>query len=201
MRRPSRTTAWSSTISTRIIRPGTSRRTVVPAPGAERISQRPPSSRARSSIDVSPRCRERSSGLEGSKPIPSSVTATVSSPLVAAGERDVTCSGRRGGARCGSPRGRSAGPPGALGVAVDVDRRRRARSATPWTRSSIAISLRSAPASPSRSSSGGRSPRISERSSSSASRASVCSRATCARRRLAGRGRAASRRLRPTGSG
>ena len=64
MRSPSRTTAWSSTIRIRITA-ATSSRTRVPAPGAERISIVPPSSCARSSIEVRPRCRERSSARAG----------------------------------------------------------------------------------------------------------------------------------------
>ena len=49
----------------------------MPEPGADRISRRPPSSRARSSIEVSPRWRERTSALWGSNPTPSSRTSTV----------------------------------------------------------------------------------------------------------------------------
>ena len=59
---------------------GTSRTMVVPAPGCDSMLSVPPSARARSSIEVRPSRRERSPGSSGSKPTPSSATATLRCP-------------------------------------------------------------------------------------------------------------------------
>src|SRR5205807_1828058 len=59
-----------------------SRRTVVPLPGAEMKSRRPPSASARSCIDVRPRRFERMRESDGSKPTPSSQTASVRVPFI-----------------------------------------------------------------------------------------------------------------------
>ncbi len=183
MRNPSRTTAWSSTIRTR---GSCSAGHLEPdrRPRARRASgsaDAPPSSRARSSIEVSPRWRGaqlRRWGLEAD-PVVGDRDRQRAVVVPRATTRDVRrarVAQRVVDRLVGDPQHAPGSAPRAPSTST-VDRR--ARSATPWTRSSIAISLRSAPASPSRSSSGGRRPRISERSSSSASRASAWSRWTC----------------------
>ena len=82
MRRPWRTTAWSSASRTRI-HVGSSSRTVVPSPSVEVTFSVPPSSVARSSIEVSPSRWPRTSGPSGSKPQPSSETLRISVPVLA----------------------------------------------------------------------------------------------------------------------
>ena len=81
-RRPSRTTAWSSAMRTRITAAPRARRSSRRR-GASRCSACRPSARARSSIDVRPRRRERRPGSSGSKPTPSSATATRRWPSIA----------------------------------------------------------------------------------------------------------------------
>ena len=79
----------------------------MPARAPSRIVSRPPSRRARSSIDVRPRWRERSSGSAGSKPAPSSATSSTSPVAQPDGDRATR---PRGARRCAAPPGRSAAP-------------------------------------------------------------------------------------------
>ena len=91
-RSPSRTTGWSSTISTRMTRwlglacslmpgsPGRSRETAVPSPGADSISSRPATRPTRCRIPVSPKplpSATASGRPARSNPIPSSRTSSV----------------------------------------------------------------------------------------------------------------------------
>ena len=143
----------------------------------------PPSRWARSSIEVSPSRRERSSGSAGRSPRRRRLTSSTSRPSRRP-SRTPRCAGA--GVADGVLQ-RLLGDAQDLAVAR-ARRRPRASSistsiSTRCSRRSISTCLRSAPHSPSRSSSGGRSSRISERSSSSASRASARSRSTCARAR------------------
>ncbi len=132
----------------------------------------------------------------GSKPTPSSSTSS-SRPCRRArsAHRDVAARRRAGPrsaappGRCGAPRGRAPDRRGASPSIVELDLdapRGAARSST---------CLRSAPASPSRSRSGGRSSKTSERSSSSASCASACSRSTCSRAAAGSRSSSVAGRL------
>ena len=171
MRRPWRTTAWSSASRTRITRappaaPWCRRR------ASSRRCSVPPSSVARSSIDVSPSRWPRTSGPSGSKPQPSSETLSTSAlaavlelhrDALGAGVaervaerllRDPQHLGRRAGARAAARRARAG------------------RSRWPDTRRSTSTCLRSTVASPSASSEPGRSSKTTARSSSIAPRAS-----------------------------
>ena len=197
VRSPSRTTAWSSTIRMRIDQPSraTSSRTVVPAPGAERISQAP---------------AELAGALlhRGQAEVPGAELGGVGiEPDPVVGHLDREPPSRRRRARtmtCSAPAWRSAlwsaswairstgqlalaGVQLQVGLELQLDARRRARG------SSISTSLRSVPSSPSRSSSGGRRPRISARSSSSASSRQLAAGARAAPGRRSGPGRAGSR--------
>ena len=107
-----------------------SSRTVVPAPGAERISSRPPSRRARSSIEVSPSRRERSSGSAGieARAVVGRPRARAGSPSRPQPHHDPRRRPRGGPrsaappARPAAPRGRGARPPPPA-ASSDVDTR------------------------------------------------------------------------------
>ena len=132
-------------------------------PGAERIRSRPRSSRARSSIEVSPRCLRAELGSVGIEPDP--VVGDLDD------ERAVRAADAHGHVLgvgvahrvverlVGDPQQRQLALAG-------LDRRTPASTWSsmfvPCARPSISTSLRSAPSRPSRSSSGGRRPRISD---------------------------------------
>ena len=181
-RRPWRTTAWSSAMRTRITAAPRGA-TVVPAPGRESMLSVPPSARARSSIEVRPRRRERSAGLGGVEADAVVGDGDAQAPVdrVAAGRRRALASAWRSAfcsaswamrrtSRRRSARG-SASP-----SRLQRDRRRRGRAAA--RRRACAASWRG----PRSRASGGRSSKISERSSSIASRASSCRRRSWALR-------------------
>src|SRR3954470_10295929 len=153
---------------------GTSSTTVVPAPGRESMLSVPPRAQARSSIEVRPRRRERRPGSSGSKPTPSSATATRRWPSIAASWTSTrrAWAWRRAFWRASWAMRRTSAAP----VRGSASPARLRATASPWTLCRTSTCLRSAVASPSLSASGGRSSKISERSSSIASRVSCCRR-------------------------
>ena len=177
VRSPSRTTAWSSTTQDADRRQPRARPPAAPScprPAPERISSRPPS-RSRALLHrgqpEAARAQLRVGGVEAR----AVVGDLEHEPAVAAAQPHARRAPRpRGAARCAAPPGRSAAPRGRAGrrrrhavVELELDRHAVQPAAAP--RRACAARRTS----PSRSRSGGRSSRISERSSSSASRASV----------------------------
>ena len=142
---------------------GASSRTVVPAPAAESIASRPPSRRARSSIELSPSRRDADAArLRVEADRRRRATSSTSRPSAVAEPEHDPARARVAGSRSAAPPARSAAARG---------RGRRRAGGTPssssaisgapsWTRRSTSTCLRSVVASPSRSSSGGRSSRI-----------------------------------------
>ncbi len=192
-RSPSRTTAWSSAISTRIMRapparPSFRRRARSGSRAGRRAPWRVPPSRSdRDALSAArparaqSRCRRRRprSHQMAHRPRPRLTTIWV-------------CAARDA-ARCGAPRARSAAPPGRGRWCPRSVPSLRSSISTPWMRSSISISLRSAPgARPARA------PEASARGSASAARQVLRARArrrrpSWARGRVCGPGRAGSR--------
>ena len=162
--------------------------------GAERRGRPcsvPPSSVARSSIDVSPSRWPRTSGPAGSKPQPSSVTVSTSRRRRSAHlDRVGAGVAQRVAERLlGDPQHLRRAAPGRAAA-----RRTTRRSiCRPETRRSTSTCLRSTVASPSASSDPGRSSKTTARSSSIAPRASSLTRSSSAAARAAVARRAASR--------
>ena len=158
--------------SDRFSHAGAARRTVVPAPGAERISSVAPIRRARSSIDVSPSLRDRAPARSGRSRRRRPRPRAASRPSAAGPAAPSHAVGARVPQRVLERLLRDAkdlpvagGVGGQLAVDDELDS---------WgsSRRSSSTCLRSAPPRPSCSRSGGRSSKTSERSSSSASCAS-----------------------------
>ena len=161
---------------------GTSRRTVVPAPGADSIVSVPPSAAARSSIDVRPSRRPRAAPAAGSNPRPSSLTLNTSRPSPSASRTTTralpACRSAFCSASCAI---RSTCPAAASLISPSPPGAPTSSSiACPDTRRSTSTCLRSTRSRPSSASDPGRSAKTTERSSSIAPRASTCTRSTSA---------------------
>src|SRR5581483_6047220 len=148
---------------------GTHARTVVPRPGAETISNRPPTASTRSRIDTRPSRRAAIDRACGSKPTPSSATdSRVPPPERSASTVTVTaeasaCRRALESASCATRHSSSsAAPPGPV---APGGRRSTTVTGTAWARPTSSACLRRASTRTSACSAGGRSPKISVRSS------------------------------------
>ena len=186
MRRPCRTTGWSSTISTRITL--SHRRHLQSYRGARARARRARRAGRRRRGPLAHRARGRARGRRlgasrASKPCPSSVTSQHQRSVAGAATATVDVARRpRAAARCAAPPGRPGTPPPPGRRQPRHRRRRRTCTRAACTRSSSSTCLRSAASRPSPARSAGRSPTTIARSSSVASAARRCTVSSSRRR-------------------